>query len=67
MKDRTVRTLSSIAVAGFIVAVASGIVYAMDFSIFERATVEWVFVLGLAALAIAAFCAILTSIWDRTG
>lgn len=65
-QDQTIRALSSAAMAGFLVAAAAAVIYFMRLSIFDRTTVEWVFVFGLAALVVAIFCAFLSSIWGTT-
>jgi cytochrome b subunit of formate dehydrogenase len=63
-KQQVGKTLVSFGALALIFSIVCAILYFMRLSIFDRRTLEWTFVYGLAAAALGFSALLVWSIWD---
>lgn len=66
MTQLQIKILGTVIGAGIITAIVAGITYVMRLVIFSPTTLAWIFFGGLIAAAIAAFCIVVLSLWDKS-
>lgn len=59
------KALISFGAVALIFAICCAVLYFMNLSIFDRATLQWTFVYGLAAAALGLATLVVRSVWDQ--